>query len=414
MRPPAPGLWQNPAFRRLWAGQSVSQLGSQITLLALPLTAVLALGATPVQMGILGAAEAAPWMLFGLFAGAWVDRVRRRPVLIGADLGRAALLASVPLAADWHLLGMEWLYAVGFLAGALNVLFEVAHGAFLPTVVPRSDLMAGNSTLQASISVAEVAGPGLAGALVQALSAPVAIVLDAVSFLVSAVFVSLIRTPEAAPAPGKGRNMVREVREGLGVVRGSPILRWLVLFGISSNLFFAMNQAVRVLYVSRDLHLAPALVGAIFAAGSVGGLPAALLAGRMARRFGIGRTLVTAQTLICLGAVLFPLAEEPRLAALLLVAGMILSGLGAIIYIITVGSLRQATTPDRLQGRVSASMRFISRSAVPLGMLIGGLLGEQLGLRTTLIVAAVGTVAGPVLVLLSPVARLHELPAGEV
>ncbi len=396
-------------FRRLWIGETVSLLGGQVTALALPLTAVLALGATPAEMGLLGAVETLPWMLIGLPAGAWVDRMARRRVLIATDLGRALLIGCIPAAAALGLLAMPVLYGVAFLSGILAVFFEVAYNAYLPSLVPRAALLAGNSRLQASASAAEIGGPGLAGALVQAIGAPAALLVDALSYLVSVAYLARIRAREPARPRLPGRRLTAEMREGLAALWGNPLLRLLVTASGGANLFFAIQGALRVLYAERDLGLSPALLGAVLAAGSAGGLLGALPAASTARRFGTGPTIIGAVGVMGAGALLVPLAAGPALVAgAVLAGGLALTGLGATTYIVTVGSLRQAITPDRLQGRIAATARFISRSALPVGFLLGGLLGGTLGLRATLLIPAAGPLLLAAWLLFTPLRRLHD------
>ena len=406
------GLWRNPQFVKLWAGQTISHVGSQVSALALPLTAVLTLQASPAEMGLLGAAEVLPWMLVGLFAGVWVDRLPRRPILVATDLGRAVLLLVVPVAAVLGMLNMPLLYVVAFLVGVLGVFFEVANNAILPSLVKRNELVDGNSKLIVSASAAEIVGPGLAGTLVQLITAPVAIAVDVVSYLISAIFVGTIRVQEPRVPVKEGRNVMREVREGLALLLKNPVLRTLAFASASANLVFAMQGALRVLFASRDLHLEPSVLGLVFALGSVGALPAALLAGRASRRFGIGPTIVSTMVLLGLGGICFALAGGPLLVTLsMLVLGLSLTGLGAFTYMITVGSLRQSITPLRLQGRIAASARFVSRSASPIGSIVGGLLGEWLGLRLTLALAGVVCLLVAIYLRFSPVAPLREAPA---
>lgn len=417
--PPAPGisrrrlggLWQNTDFVKLWVGTTVSLIGSQVTGLALPLTAALTLAATPLQMGLLGAVGMLPWALIGLPAGAWVDRLPRRPILIVADLGRAGLLAAIPLAALAGGLRIELLYAVAFLAGVLTVIFEVAAGAFLPALLARDDLVEGNSKLQASVAVSDIGGPGLAGALVQALTPPLAIVADVVSFLASAACVITIRA-DAPPAPPRaGRSLRREMAEGLRQVAHDPLLRPLTICGSAANLALAVQLAVRVLYLTRDLGLEPALIGVLVAAGSVGALPATVLTGRLSRRVGAGPTMVGGLALISAGSLLFALAAGDRLTLLLLlVVSQVVSGLGGLAFVIVALSLRQAVTPRPLLGRVIASSRFLSRSALAGGLIAGGLLGEHIGLRATLFVAGGLALATVVLALVSPLRALRVIP----
>ncbi len=264
MRRPMTGLWANPDFLRLWAAQTISFVGSQVTLVALPLTAVLSLQASPAEMGMLRAVELAPALLIGLVAGAWADRVRRRPILIAADIGRALLLGVVPLAAYLDILAIGQLYAVAFLVGILTVFFEVAHLSLLPALVPADRLIEGNSKLEVSRSVAMVAGPGFAGLLVQLVTAPLAMAVDALSFLGSALFLLRIRTPEQVPAAsGRRRSILADVTDGLRAVWGKPLLRAMALSLCVFNLFYSMVGAVYMLFVVRELHLTPSVLGLI-------------------------------------------------------------------------------------------------------------------------------------------------------
>jgi MFS family permease len=381
------------AFGMLWAGQTVSLFGSQITALALPLTAVLALRAGPAQMGFLMACASAPWLLVGLVAGAWTDRLPRRRVLIATDVGRALLLATIPLAAWRGALGMDQLYAVAFLTGALAVFFDVAYQSFLPAVLPRERLVAGNSRLELSASVAQLSGPGLAGSLVQALAAPIAILLDAISFVISALFLHAIPDTEARlPSPVSRTGMRREIGEGVRAVLHDPVLRALAGSTATFNFFDRVLCAVYVLYMVRQLGIAPTGVGLIFALGAAGGLVSALFAGRIAARVGSGRALAAGIAVAALGEVIIVLAAGPRWRAVatLVVAEMLVE-CGGTLYGINAVSLRQATTPDHLLGRVNATTRVAGNGAEPLGALLGGALGVAIGLRSTLMVGALGT-----------------------
>ena len=407
------GLWRQPDFLKLWLGQSVSLVGSEVTALALPLAAVLTLQATPIQMGLLTAAERAPFLLIGLPAGVWVDRRRRRPILIAADLARAGLLLSIPLAALAGLLRIEQLYLVALLAGALTVFFDVAALSFLPTLVGREQLLDGNSKLMASRSVAQIAGPGLAGLLVGLVSAPVAIAVDACSFLLSALSVGAIRPPEPPPARPARRPSVRtEIGEGLRVVLGDPLLRALAAGSATTALFGYLYLAVYVLYMTRELGLPPALVGLVLGVGGVGALLGTLLAGSLTRRFGLGATIIWAQALVGLGSLLVPLAGlAPALALPLLLVSELVSWFMLPIRDINQTSLRQAITPDRLQGRVNATVRFLVWGCIPIGGLLGGALGEAIGLGPTLVLGSLGMLASIVWALVSPVAGLRRQPS---
>jgi hypothetical protein len=284
-------LWRDPDFLKLWTGQAVSQLGSWITLIGLPLTAVLVLRASPLQMGILSGVSAAAVLLFSLFAGAWADRLRRRPILISADLGRTAVLGTIPLAFALHRLTMSHLYLVAATSAVLTVFFDVSYQAYLPSLVDRENLLEGNSKLALSESIAGVAGPGLTGILVQALTAPIAILFDAVSFLASAFSIWLIRKPEPRPERGAAPHIGREILEGLQASWREPVLRTLALRTATSSLFLGFGNSLYFLFAIRELGLSAALLSAIIAVGGASGLLGTLAAERLARRYGLGPAL---------------------------------------------------------------------------------------------------------------------------
>ncbi|HEX2620569.1 MAG TPA: MFS transporter, partial [Phototrophicaceae bacterium] len=286
------GLWQHADFMNLWVGETISLLGSQITAIGLPLTAALILEATPEQMGILGAAEFLPFLLVGLFAGVWVDRRQRKPILMLSDLGRAILIATIPIAALMHSLRIEQLYVVGFLTGVLTVFFDVAYQSYLPSLVGRADLVEGNSKLEVSRSVTQIAGPGVAGTLIHVFTAPLAMVLDSLSYLVSAAFLSRIQTTEPPPVSSENRHMLIEIREGLAVVLQNQTLRSIAACTSTSNLFGSITQAVFILYVTRELKLDAVALGFIFGVASIGGLLGAVANASIVKRIGPGRTII--------------------------------------------------------------------------------------------------------------------------
>jgi MFS family permease len=406
------GLWKRPDFLKYWAGQAISQLGSQVTLLAIPLLAVLTLRATPLQMGILAAAETAPFLLTGLLAGVWADRQRRRPILIAADLGRGALLLLLPLAAWAGRLRMEHLYVIGFLVGVLTVFFEVAAQSYLPSLVPRERLVDANGKLQTTRSTAQVAGPGLAGVLVQAASAPVAILLDAASFLLSALSLWHIHVSEPVPTAHRDDvNLWREIGEGWRVVARNPILRAFAGKVAIANLGFQVLMTVFVLYATRDLGLDAAHLGLVFAAGSIGSLLGALLAERTARWCGVGPAIVGGSLLAALGLLVVPLVDGPPAVTVpLLVAALCVDGLGSVLADVHMLSVQQAITPDRLQGRVNATTRFLTWGNLPLGGIVGGALGTTIGLRPTIVVAVAAYLLSIGWLLRSPVGSLRAAP----
>lgn len=406
------GLWRHPDFLKLWAGQTVSLFGSAFTTLALPLTAVLVLGATPLEMGLLSAIGGAPWFLFGPFVGVWVDRVRRRPILIGTDLARALLLGSIPLAAALGVLRLGHLYLVAFPIGVASVLFEIAQQSYLPTLVTRVRLVEGNSKLSASLTVANVAAPGLAGGFIQLLTAPLALLFDAVSFLISAACLSAIRTPEPAPTTAAGSaNVGEQIQEGLRFTRDNPYIR---AFTATNVTFFFCNgivNTVLLLYLARDLGLSAAVIGLILGVGSVGGLVGAFLAAPLTARWSLGLTILWSATLRGAGLIAIPLAGSLSTGVVpVLVAGQFVMSGSWTVFFVNQTSVRQALVPDRLLGRVNASFWMVVRGAVPLGALLGGLLGTKFGLRATLLVGAMGALCSGFFLLRSPVSTLREQP----
>jgi len=405
------GLWRHSEFVKLWSGHTISRFGSEISQLAIPLTAALVLNASPAQMGLLGAFEFAPFLLLSLFAGVWVDRLPRRPILIVADIGRALFLGSIPVAALVGALRIEQLYLVGILTGAFTVFFDVADQSYLPVLVNREHLVEGNSKLEMSRSVAQITGPGVAG--VQLVTAPMAVAVDAASFVASMIFLLFIRASEPPPVPHADApsSIWGELREGLAVVLGNPLLRSIAGCTGTSNLFSNAMFAVYVLYLTRQLGIGPALLGLILAAAGPGALLGALVAGNVAARFGLGTTIIGSALVGAAVNLLVPLAGGP----IVVVAGMLMlsqfiGGITNPIYNINQVSLRQAITPDRLQGRMNASVRFLVWGTIPIGALLGGTLGEAFGLWPTLVAMSLCGLLAPLWIVFSPVRALRVQP----
>ena len=409
---PRGGLWRDPDFLRLWSAQTISQLGSQVTLLALPLAAIFVLDASTFEVALVGFFHLLPFLLFALPTGVWVDRLPRRPVLIVADLGRALALVSLPVAYWLDALTLPHLYAAGFAAGVLTVFFDVAYLAYLPSLVERGQLLEGNAKLETTRSGASVAGPGLGGALVGALSAPVAILADALSYVVSALLLARIRHPDRPVAVGEKAQrttMWRELREGLSFVFRQPLLRILVLVTGGVNFFWNIGLGVVIVYLVRELELSPAMLGLVIAVGEVGAIGGAVVSGRVARRFGVGRTIVCTAVLTNIGILAVPLAPPSRPEPVLMV-GFLLGALFGNIFNVNQLSLRQAITPERLQGRMNSVVRFMYWGPQPVGMVIGGALGSVVGLRETLFFAAGGAALTMVPLVLNPIRRLDAVP----
>jgi MFS family permease len=411
-------LWRQGDFMKLWTGQTISQFGDEITQLAIPLLAINILGAGALEMGILGVVRFLPWIFFTLPAGVWVDRMRRRPILIGADIARAALLGSIPLAfiGDW--LTLIQVYVVAFLAGTLEVFFDVAYQSYLPSVVERDELVEGNSKLELSRAGSQVAGPTIAGFLIEAIRAPFAIAIDAVSYLGAALFIGFIRRGESGPEPhdpaeGRRPSMWQEARAGIGYVLASPYLRSIAACTGTANLFGNIAGAVLILYFVRaedGLGLTPGAIGLILALGNLGVIVGALSGGRMAKAIGIGPTIIASAALAGFAAFAVPLAPPDDPFWVLVIGGVFL-GFGVVVYNVNQVGLRQAITPDRMLGRMNATMRLIVWGTIPIGALIGGVLGATVGLQTALWVAAIGQSLSFLPVLLSPVRGLREIPA---
>ncbi|MFY1693758.1 MFS transporter [Plantactinospora sp. WMMB782] len=405
-----PALLRQAQFRRYWSAQTVSLFGDQISALALPLLAVLGTDAGPAEMGYLTAAALLPNLLFSLLLGAWVDRYpHKRRVMVLADLGRAVLVGAVPLAYLFGVLSLHQLYAVAFLTGTLAVLFEVAHSALFVTLVPRRDYIDANALTNGSRAMSFVAGPSAGGILVQTLTAPVALLADALSYLVSALFLARIRPTRAAePAPDGGG---LGIGQGLRFVARSQILRSLLLGTTTLNLFNYMFHALFVLYVSTELGLSPGLLGLVIGVGSIGALLGAAVTGRLVRRFGIGPTVLVSFVLFPAPLVLVPLAGGPTPVVLgALFAAEFLAGLGVMMIDITVGSLQVAATPERLLARVTGAKRTVNYGIRPIGALLGGTLGAALGVRPTLWIATVGAITGLFWILPTTIPKLRELP----
>ena len=404
-------LWRHGEFMKLWMGQTVSLLGSQVTLLALPLAAIFLFKASAFQVGLLSTVEFLPFLLFGLPVGVWVDRLPRRPILVVADIGRFLAIGSVPVVYWLGALRLGQLYAVGFLSGTFTVFFDVAYGSYLPSLVERDRLMESNSKLEISRSGAQLAGPGLAGLLVQAFKAPAALLADSLSYLVSVVSLLWIRVQEAPPAPREAQaaSMRRQIGEGLRYVLGNNLLRPLAACTATLNLFSMMAQAVLILFAVRDLELSPGAIGAILTAGNVGFLVGAFIAERIARRVGVGRAVIGGAILVASGLLFVPAATASTAAPLLIAYGVVAT-FGGVIYNVNVRSLAQSITPHRMLGRMIATMRFVVWGTIPLGAFVGGVLGSKLGLRPTLWIAAIGGLLAFVPPLLSPVRRLIAIP----
>ena len=397
-------------FRLLWGGETVSELGSQVSLLAIPLVAVGTLRATPLQMGALAAATTVAFLVVGLPAGVWVDRRRRRRVMIVSDVGRLLALGSIPVAEVLGVLHLVQLYIVALVSGVFTVFFDVAYQSYLPSLVGRERLVEGNAKLTGSAEAAQVAGPSIAGGLVQAIGGPFAVALDAASFLVSAVAVGAIRTREHSPVvPDDGHpRLRRDIGHGLRFVFGNRMLRAITATTATANLFSGIQLAIEVIFLVRVVHASPGVIGLLFAAGGVGGVVAALLASPIARWVGGARaTLVS--SFAAAGGLLIPLAT-PGLGVLFFGAGLLVSSFAAVVYNINQVSFRQRLCPDRMLGRMNATIRFVVFGVLPVGALAGVTIATVFGLRPTLWVAMSGQALAGLWLLASPIRGMRDFP----
>jgi MFS family permease len=408
----APRLWGDRDFRLLWAGQSLSLVGSQITLVAMPLVAVMLLAASPAQIGVLSALERLPFVLI-LFVGVWVDRVRRRPLLIATDFARGALLATVPLLFFVDALTMTWLCVVVLLVGICQVVFDVADLAYLPSLVDRRNLTEANSRIQVSYSAAQIAGPGMVALLLSWFSAAAVIVIDTVTYVVSGIACLLIRHREQAPAAPEGARepVLRSIRDGVRFVWSQPLLRPTLLATAFFMFFWTGIQTLYYPYAYRELHVPAGVIALVLTVGAPAALVGSALGPRLVKRIGLGRMLLISGVFGNGSFLLLPFATEPVwLAVTVLAAAQLLFGVGMPLGVIVTMTIRQAVTPDRLQGRVAATFRAFGVGLSPLGALAAGFAAEPVGVRTTIAICAVGLLVPLVFQFLSPLVRLRDVP----
>ena len=413
-------LWRHADFMKLWAGQTVSELGSVVTRTAVPLVALLVLGAGPFEMALLVVSASLGVLLVGLVAGAWVDRLRRRPLLISADAVRAVLLLSIPVAHLAGVLRFEQLYLVVFLEGCLGSLFDAAYPAYVPSLIGVDRVVEGNSKLATSSSLAEIGGPGLGGALVQLIGAPLAILVDAISFVVSAVSLALIRSPEPLrPARTSAMPMRAEIAEGLRLVRRHPVLLPLTLRSVIAHVAGSFYGVLYTIYLIGELHLSPLLLGVVVSAGGVGSLVGSFFAARVIARFGFGRALIGTATGASVIGVLTPLAGGPLILATIMVflPQLIGDGLQTIEGVAEL-SLIQAVIPDHILGRVNATLEVFSHGiAYPLGALLAAAVAGWIGVRGGIAIGWAGMAVSILLLVFSPLPRVRQpsdVPAVEM
>ena len=412
---PRGGLWRHGDFLRLWTGETISQFGSQISQLAIPFTAILVLDATAFEVAALTTVEFLPFIIFTLPAGVWVDRMRRRRILIAGDVGRAVLLGSIPVAYVLGVLTLGQLFIVGFLVGICTVFFDVAYMSYLPSLVERNQIIEGNSKLEVTRSAAQIGGPGFAGILIEAFTAPYAVLLDAISFAASGLFIFRIRKIEQIPtaverSDGKKSNMWTELKEGLAFVLSNPNLRAQAGCTSTSNFFSSVAFSIILVYAVRELDLSAGLIGFVFSLGALGGLLGALTATRISGRFGIGPTTIVMAAFFGPTMILYAIAPSGNTAVPLLVTAQLIFGFTVVVYNIVQVSYRQAICPPILQGRMNSVMRFVVWGTIPLGTLAGGALATWIGLRETILVGAIGGGLAVLWIVFSPQRHLRDMP----
>lgn len=404
-------LWRHPDFLRLWVGQTVSELGSVVTRTAVPLVALLVLNAGPLEIAYLVISASLAVLVVGLVAGAWVDRLRRRPLLIWSDVIRAVLLFSIPLAYATGSLGMAQLYVVVFVEAALGALFDAAYPAYVPSLIGLERVVEGNSKLAMSSSIAEVGGPGLAGALVQIVSAPFALLVDAISYIVSAISIALIRAPEP-PRPQRETTsrILGEVLEGLSTVRRHPVLLPLASRSIIAHVSGAFYGVLYSIYLLQELHLDPFLLGVVISAGGVGSLVGSLFASRVVNAIGLGPAVLWMAIGASAVGVLTPLAQGPLFLAVLMVflPQLIGDGLQTIEGVAEI-SLVQGLVPDRILGRANATLEVLSHGiGYPIGALIAAAIAESIGIRAAIAVGWAGMALSLLFIVFSPIPRVRR------
>jgi MFS family permease len=407
-------LLRDPDFLKLWTGQTVSVFGTQITILAVPILAAVALKVSPFEFGLLATIEFLPVVILSLPAGVWVDRLRRRPILIWGDVARAVSLLSIPIAFALSVLTIWQLYVVVFVNGCLTVFFDVAYQSYLPSIVDRDQLVDGNAKLELTRQASQRLGPGLAGVLIGVLTAPFAILLDAITFAVSAVFVSSIRRPEPPAAPhdtaaGPRPSMRADIVVGLRYVMGNRVLRALALTVAIGNLFGNIADSILILYLITEHQFAPALIGLAFSLGSVGVIAGALLTSRLTRLVGVGPIIILASIGSSVAWLPIAFASDSLLFPALTATIVALSFEG-VLWNVNAMSLRQAITPPAMRGRMNATMRFISWGTIPVGATLGGVLGSVIGLHNTIWVGALGALLAFVPVLSWPIRHIQAMP----
>jgi MFS family permease len=404
----AQSLWLLPRFRNLWFAQTVSLVGTQVTLVAFPLVALL-LDASPLDVGLLYAAEYLPILLLGLPAGAWVERLPLRPVLLVSDAARAVALAVVPIAWAMDVMSMPLLFAVAFVIGVGTLFFDVAQMSFLPELLTDDQLVDGNAKLEGSRSAAQLGGPTAGGFLIQLATAPVAVLIDAITYVVSFVFLLRVRDRARPRTPEPATGLGKEIAEGVRFVRSHPVLAPMAICDAAANLGFAALLAMQVFFGSEVLGLSAGEIGIVLAIGNLGGLVGAVGSGWLSARFAPGVLLIGSIVVFTVGAALLPLAT----GMLSFAVALFVAYIGVVVYNVVQMTVRQVITPERLLGRTNATLRFVEWGTLPLGAVVAGLLVAPMGMRGVLWIAAAVCALAILPALVRPVRTLTNPVADE-
>jgi len=401
-------LWMNSSFNQLWLGQTVSVLGSQISFIAIPLIAVILLDADSFQMGILTATITAPFLLIGLFAGVWVDRVKRVPILLYSNLLGAVILLLIPLLNSLNILNIWLLYLIAFLSASCSMMFQFAYTSVLPSIVSKEALTEGNSKLEATRATTQFIGPSIAGVLIQTFTAPVAILINAATELFSLVFLKRIKINEATPEKS-ANNVLQQIVSGFSILFKSNFLRTISLTTAVLNFARSAIDAVYILFIVSTLSVDAALIGIIYGVGSVGSIIGAMLANKLVKKIGIGATIILAAISIGIGFIVIAVIAGPLYIVIpLLLVSRTLTSMGNTLFFITQVSVRQALVPNEVMGRVNATQVFISRGAVPIGALLGGILGTWFGLRIAILLAGCFSLIAVFMLWMSPIRSIQQ------
>lgn len=410
LRPPG-GLWRDTEYVKFWSAETLSMFGTQISFVAIPLLAATTLNATPFEMGVVNAAQFLPFLLFTLLAGVWIDQTRRRPVLIATNFGRALVFGLIPLGVALDLLGIGLLATLVFIAATLSVLFDLAYQSYLPSLVRYDQLVEGNGKLEGSRSLAQASGPGAGGVLVTAITAPVAILVDALTYLVSAIALCFIHREEPAPEPTAAQvSVLARIAAGLKLVATNRYLRPIAGEAATYNLFNQALWAVLIIFLTRELGFSAALVGIVMTMTGIGAFLGSLIANRMGKALGLGPAVMVAMVIGCAAPLLIPAAGGGTITAACIVGfALLVNGMGVVICNIQVISLRQTAIPAEVLGRANAGYRFLVTGTAALGAILGGALGELIGLRATMVVGGLGSLAALLFFVGSPIPRLRDL-----